>query len=101
MRKINYFSPAMIALYIILGIISVVTIFPVLYAFFGSFKPNQEFVVGGARLLPETWRFANYSEAWRIANFARYTWNSVFVSATSVVGSMIVVTMSGYVLSRF
>lgn len=101
MKKINYLSPAMITLYVVLALISFVTIFPVAYAFFGSFKPNQEFVVGGARLLPETWRFANYSEAWRIANFARYTWNSVFVSAFSVVGSMIVISMAGFVLSRY
>jgi ABC-type glycerol-3-phosphate transport system permease component len=101
MRKINYFSPAIITLYIVLGIITVVTIFPVAYAFFGSFKPNQEFVAGGARLLPETWRLTNYSDAWQIANFARYTWNSVFVSAFSVVGSLLVISMAGYVLDRF
>lgn len=101
MRKINYLSPSMIVLYIVLIGLAIVTVFPVAYALFGSFKPNQEFVLGGARLLPETWRPANYAEAWEIANFAQYTWNSVFVSSISVIGAMIVISMAGYVLSRF
>jgi len=88
-------------LYAILIFMALVTLFPILYAFAGSFKPNQEFVLGGARILPRVWRIQNYADAWKLADFARYTWNSVFVTAFVVVGSLVISSLGGYALARF
>ncbi len=101
MRKIRYFSPSMILTYAFLLFMSVIAGFPVLYSVFGSFKPNVEFILGGARILPREWRFANYVEAWELANFAQYTWNSLYVSIPTVLLSLFFVSMAGYVFSRF
>ena len=101
MRRIRYFSPSIIATYVVLVSISVVTGFPVVYSVFGSFKPNREFVLGGARILPVQWRFENYVEAWELANFAQYTWNSLYVAIPTVILSLFFVSMAGYVFSRF
>ncbi|MEW5804847.1 MAG: carbohydrate ABC transporter permease [bacterium] len=90
-----------ILLYIFLICLVVFSLFPIIYAFFGSFKPNQEFLLGGPRLLPKVWRFDNYKDAWRLANFARYTWNSVFVTVFTVVGVLLISSIGGYVLARF
>ena len=88
-------------LYIILGCIAIFCLFPIIYAFGGSFKPNIEFVLGGSKILPEVWRPQNYVDAWKLANFARYTWNSVFVSVFVVIGQILVSSLGGYALARF
>lgn len=77
-----------------------VMLFPVLYIVFGSFKANQELLVGGANILPKVWVSNNYIEAWNQANFARFTFNSVFISVGVMIISLITSTMTGYVFSR-
>lgn len=89
------------ALYLVLAAIALFAVFPIVYAFAGSFKPNMEFVLGGPRLLPQTWRPQNYVDAWKLANFARYTWNSVFVTTFVVMGSLLVSSLGGYALARY
>ncbi len=101
MRKIRYLSPPILLTYAFLLVISVIAGFPVIYSIFGSFKPNVEFILGGARLLPREWRFENYAEAWELANFAQYTWNSLYVTIPTVILSLFFVSMAGYVFSRF
>lgn len=101
MRRIRYLSPPVLLTYAGLLLLSVITGFPIVYSVFGSFKPNREFVLGGARILPVEWRPANYSEAWELANFARYTWNSLYVAIPTVLLSLFFVSMAGYVFSRF
>jgi ABC-type glycerol-3-phosphate transport system permease component len=88
-------------LYLVLMVILVLVIFPILYALFGSLKSMPELMAGGPHLLPRQWAFDNYVEAWERANFARYTWNSVFISSLSTVGIVLVTTMSGFVLARY
>jgi ABC-type glycerol-3-phosphate transport system permease component len=90
-----------VLLYLLLICIAVFALFPIVYAFTGSFKPNQEFVLGGARILPKTWRLQNYTDAWRLANFARYTWNSVFVTCFVVLGQLVISSLGGYALARY
>lgn len=80
--------------------LAVLMIFPVLYIIFGSFKENSELLVGGSNIFPSKWIFSNYTEAWRQANFATYTLNSVFLATGVMVISLISSTMAGYVFSR-
>ncbi len=75
-------------------------IFPVLYIVFGSFKGNSELLVGGTNILPKKWVFSNYSNAWKQANFARYTINSIFLALGVMIVSLLNSTMAGYVFSR-
>ncbi len=94
-------------LYILRGLIwvlmlfmAVLMIFPVLYIVFGSFKGNSELLVGGTNILPKKWVFSNYSNAWKQANFARYTINSIFLALGVMIVSLLNSTMAGYVFSR-
>ena len=93
-------SISQIVIYSILGILTALTIFPVVYAFFGSFKGTVEFLNGGSALFPKTWEFSNYSIAWKEANFARYTYNSLVMSLFTVLVVGTVASMAAYVLSR-
>ena len=89
-----------VLIWILLAFIAVITVFPVLYVVFGSFKANQELLKGGTNIFPTTWVFQNYVDAWNQANFARYTGNSLFLAIGVMVLSIINATMAGYVFSR-
>jgi multiple sugar transport system permease protein len=86
--------------YIFLIIMVFIALFPVIYILLSSFKSNMEIMVGGVKLLPEKWQFNNYARAWKLANFSRYTWNSVYMCFFIVTGSIITATVQGYVFSR-
>ena len=91
---------ARVLIWVFLLFIAVITIFPVLYVVFGSFKENKELLVGGANIFPSVWVIQNYIDAWQQANFARYTMNSLYISLGVMVLSLINATMAGYVFSR-
>ncbi|OXM83283.1 carbohydrate ABC transporter permease [Paenibacillus rigui] len=86
-------------LWLFLLLIALLTIFPILMAFLGSFKSNAE-LTGGATILPEVWHFNNYAEVWKQAHFSTYTWNSMFVSVFATVGTLIVASMAAYAVDR-
>ena len=89
-----------VLLWLLLVFVSVIVIFPVLYIVLGSFKQNQELLVGGSNIFPSTWITQNYVDAWNQANFAVYTKNSLFLSVGVMIISLIVSSMAGYVFSR-
>lgn len=86
-------------IYLFLIVLTVITLFPVLYSICGSFKETQELMISSS-LIPKKFTFANYATAWNKINYARYTLNSVIVAAASVILSVLNTTMTGYVLSR-
>lgn len=88
-----------VILYIIMIAFSVVTLYPVLYAFFGSFKTNMELMVGGG-MLPEVFQFKNYIYVWEKANFAQYTVNSLFICFFSTIGAIILSSLTAYCIER-
>ncbi len=89
-----------VLLFIFLLLIAAVTLYPLLYVIFGSFKTNHELLIGGIDLLPKEFVFTNYIEAWEKANFGRYTLNSIMISLGVMVLSVIITSMAAYVLAR-
>ncbi|WP_373430072.1 carbohydrate ABC transporter permease [Paenibacillus sp. GD4] len=88
-----------VVMWAFLVVTALLTLFPVLMTVAGSLKSNAELMSGGG-LLPEVWQFANYAEAWKQTKFAQYTWNSVFLSVTVTVGTLLVAAMAAYVVDR-
>lgn len=89
------------------GIISFITVlfsllmlYPIIYIILGSFKGNQELLLGGAKLFPSKWVIENYIQAWQTANFSVYTKNSVFLGVGVMLLTVFTATMAGYVFSR-
>lgn len=89
-----------ILIYTFLTILLLITIYPLLYIVFGSFKSNHELVAGGFNFIPENYITQNYIDAWQAANFAKYTWNSIYMSTAIMAGSLIISSMAGYCLAR-
>ncbi len=86
-------------IYLFLAVVVVITIFPILYAFMGSFKSNAEASLGGT-FFPQQWVFTNYYEAMQRFNFFRYTLNSLYVAFFTTVGSIFVASSAGYCIAR-
>ena len=99
MKKFK-FRPIKILLYAFLLGLVFLTLIPILYSFFGSFKSNMELMTDGARLLPKEFNLENYVQAWEIADFKTYTKNSVFLAFFTVIGVVFMSSMVGYVFAR-
>ncbi|WP_200801343.1 carbohydrate ABC transporter permease [Clostridium sp. Marseille-P2415] len=89
-----------VIIFLLLAFLAVLTVYPIIYIAFGSFKTNNELVRGGLRLLPEIFVLDNYTQAWEMANFSRYTINSLIISFGVMAISLFVSSMAGYVFSR-
>ena len=86
--------------YLALLIIFAFVIFPIFYTFMGSFKSNQELLTSGSTIVPHEFVLDNYRQAWSLANFEQYTWNSVYMSFFIVMGTIITSTVAGYCFER-
>ena len=87
-------------LVVFMTVLAALTLYPVIYIVFGSFKENAELLRGGTKLLPEIFILGNYKEAWQKANFARYTINSIVISLGVMIVTLISTSMAGYVFAR-
>jgi alpha-1,4-digalacturonate transport system permease protein len=77
------------------------TIFPVLWIVLSSFKLNTELFSVPMSLFPKHWTFENYISAFSRGNFFVYFSNSVIVTVTSTVITVIINIMAGYALSKY
>lgn len=78
---------------------TILTLFPLVMMIAGSLKSNSE-LMSSTAILPEKWQFENYMEAWKQTNFARFTWNSTYLSIVSTIGTLLVAAMAAYVTDR-
>ena len=89
-----------VIMYAILFAVLIITMFPLLYTFFGSFKSNMDLLAGGVSIFPSKFILDNYTQAWELANFKQFTFNSIFLAFFIVVGSILTTTTSAYVFER-
>lgn len=87
-------------IYLVLTVIFLIAMFPVVYTILGSFKGNMELLTANGKLFPEKFVFDNYKQAWEMGNFAKYTWNSIFMSGMIVIGTIFTSTIAGYCFER-
>lgn len=104
MIKANFASTAgrwAVRLFLIIALI--ITVFPIVWNIYSSFKTNQEFmdVFGNPLALPVGFEYENYIRAWTTASIGENFLNSVI----SVVVLLVVVTLCvvpcSYVLARY
>jgi raffinose/stachyose/melibiose transport system permease protein len=93
----KWISRVLIGLFLLA--VTILTLFPLVMMIAGSLKSSSE-LMSGTGILPVKWQFANYAEAWKQTNFARFTWNSTFLSVVSTVGTLLVAAMAAYVTDR-
>ena len=80
--------------------VSVSCIFPLLWMVSSSLK-TQQTIFSDTSLIPKTFHFANYYQAWMQGGFGRYFLNSILYTASVVIGIIIISSMAAYAFSRF
>lgn len=93
-------SPGRIALYITLSVISLLMVVPFVWMVITSLKSPVEIASQDAGLLPSSWQFSNYVDAFEAAPFATYARNSFIIAISHTVLNVLVASMAGYALAR-
>jgi N-acetylglucosamine transport system permease protein len=91
---LNVFSHGMLVLW------GFMVVMPLLWAVMTSFKTDRE-IFTSPWSLPTELHFENWARAWSQANMSDYFGNTVVVVGGSLVGTMLLGSMTAYVLARF
>lgn len=87
------------AAYAVMGLFSLMTIYPILWLMINSLKPTREFQMN--RLgFPANPTFDNFSGAWKLGEFARLIPNSLLYTAGATVGIITLSVMSGFAFAK-
>ncbi|WP_274426024.1 carbohydrate ABC transporter permease [Chelativorans sp. YIM 93263] len=87
-------------LQIILVANTALMLFPVVIMIFSGFKSNME-IFNQPFAIPDFTNLTNYVKVWTQTNFARYLFNSVFVTGLSIGLILVLGTMAAYAIARY
>lgn len=87
--------------YVLLILGAAVMFMPVVWVVLSSFKSLSEIYRSPPTFFPERWIFSNYTEAIREFPFLRYLWNSVLVTVTATVLTLVINSMAAFALSKY
>ena len=94
-------NPALkVLVYILLVVWAFINLFPIYFMFTFSLKSNDEIFGKNVVGLPREWLWSNYSSAMNTGNMGLYFVNSVFVTAISILISIVAAMMATYALTR-
>jgi len=96
-RRLSLRSPVTHALLLVCGFFWV---YPLLWALSGSLKSDPGFLDSGVGLVPHQARLQNYVDAWNGASFSLYFVNSIIITCSVVVLTLLFTSMAGYALAR-
>ena len=94
MRRIGY-----VFLYLFLGAVAVIQIFPIFCLFLFSLKDNREIFSGSPFALPSEFRWENYTKVWE-SGIGVYFWNSIWITALSIILTVILASMATFAITR-
>lgn len=86
-------------LYVFLGIVALIQLFPILWLFLFSLKSNAEIFSGSPFALPSAFRWENYLKVWE-GGIGVYFWNSIWITAVSVILTVLIASMATFALTR-
>ena len=78
-------------------------IYPVLWMIAGSLRNNAEILSGTMSIIPENWRWENFTNGWRGfggVGFGTFFKNSFFISTLSTIGTVVSSACVAYAFSR-
>ncbi|MFD5552801.1 carbohydrate ABC transporter permease [Streptomyces sp. NPDC127068] len=93
-QVLNVFSHGILIVWAIL------VVMPLLWAVMTSFKDDKS-IFRSPWALPDKLHFENWSRAWTEANMADYFLNTILVVGGSLIGTLVLGSMTAYVLARF
>ncbi len=85
---------------VVLWLVAIIFLVPLVWMLSSSLKPDYQIFAIPPQLIPDPPRWANYREALTYVPFGRYTLNTLFVSALSIVGNLLSCTLVAYGFAR-
>ena len=79
----------------------ILMLFPVFWIASSSFKGTSELFSYPPTMLPKNFTVENYTKAFKAGNFGVYFMNTVFVTVTSTIITVIINTMAGYSFAKY
>jgi multiple sugar transport system permease protein len=89
-----------LALYSVLAIVALSMLIPFLWMLSTSLMNDLEVYQFPPKFIPSILRWSNYAEAMTLQPFGRFFFNSMVVSAVSVVGQLLFCSMAAYAFAR-
>ncbi len=95
--KTNRFFGALgkVAAYFVMGLFSLMTIYPVIWLVINSFKSSAAYQLDKIGL-PKEWMFSNYTGAWTLGTFDQLIGNSVLYTVVAAAGSIVLGVMAAF-----
>lgn len=78
---------------------TLVSVLPLIYMLSASLQSNQE-IYQSVHLIPRRLNWDNYLQAWQQADFGTYFGNSVIYTVATVIGTLVISTLSAYAFAR-
>ncbi|MGG4131711.1 carbohydrate ABC transporter permease [Paenibacillus illinoisensis] len=89
-----------IGTYLLLTLISLIMIVPFIWMISTSFKEPQSIFTYPPQWIPETFRFQNYVDVFRLIPFHRFYLNSVYIAVVVVLGTVFFASLAGYAFAK-
>lgn len=83
--------------------IGLIMIYPLVWMFMSSFKPTSTIFTTASQLIPETFTLENYANGWKgfaKVGFGTFFLNSIFITVTATIGTVLSSAIVAYGLSR-
>ena len=87
-------------LYLFLGIMAVIVIFPFYWMIISSLKTFDEYNLRLPTFFPEEVVWYNYLEAFKVGNLGTYFMNTVYVGIISTILSLVITVLSAFAFAR-
>lgn len=92
--------PAQIAIYVIMGVFTILAVYPLLWLVVTSFKTTQEYLTTSKLALPKVWFAGNYPYAWTMGKFGTLLINSVIYTSVTVAAVVFLGFMAGFAFAK-
>ena len=87
-------------MYLVLLLFAIITLAPLVWGVSTSLKPNVDIWGYPPEWIPENPRWSNYTEAWELAPFVNFYWNSFYITTLIVIGQLFTSSMAGFAFAR-
>ncbi|TKI58431.1 carbohydrate ABC transporter permease [Brevibacillus antibioticus] len=82
-------------------IVGFLFVFPFLWMASTAFKTMPEVLQFPPTLLPETWEWSNFAQAWESGPFHMFTWNSILVAVGILILQFLTAVPAAYAFARY
>ena len=89
-----------VLLYLFLGLMALIVIFPFYWMLISSVKSVQEYRLSTPTLFPQDFRWSNYLDAFNVGNLGQLFLNTMYVGIISTLLSLVITVLSAFAFAR-